>query len=83
MSAKQDIESLKVYLDSICHNIAILQELLAEAKTNEFEDGFNACVDLSVALQMALHFMRRERERISRAINRLSREEEKKTCGKL
>ena len=78
MSAKQDIESLKVYLNSICHNIAILQDLLVEAKTNEFSEGFAACVDLSVALQMALHFMRRERDRISRAINRLSREGEKK-----
>ena len=74
MTKPQDIDSLKIYLNSLCHDMEVLSVVLIEAMTKEFEDGFQADRSLSISLKTARFCMTKERDRLIRALVKLQKE---------
>jgi division protein CdvB (Snf7/Vps24/ESCRT-III family) len=73
MSKLQDIESLKKYVNSLNHDIDVLSEYYILSKVKEFQDGLRAKPDLGTAIKSACYCIRKERDRLDRAIIRLQK----------
>ena len=74
MDNPDNMESHKAHLNSICHSIAILESEIVNAKMNEFTDGFAANTELSSALTIGCWALRKERDKVTRAIMKLQKE---------